>query len=40
MEAIEPKIQELEALSAEYEDKIYATAKPIPRKYEIVRIAE
>ncbi len=37
---IEPKIQELESLAAEYEAKIYAAAKPVPRKYEIVRVAE
>ena len=40
METIEPKIQELEALAAEYEAKIYAAAKPVPRKYEIVRVAD
>ena len=40
MEEIEPKIQELEALAAEYEAKIYAAAKPVPRKYEIVRVEE
>ena len=40
MEAIEPKIQELEALAAEYEANIYAAAKPVPRKYEIVRVAD
>jgi len=40
MEAIEPKIQELEALAAEYEAKIYAAAKPVPRKYEIVRVSD
>ncbi|HUT92635.1 MAG TPA: SGNH/GDSL hydrolase family protein [Thermoguttaceae bacterium] len=37
---IEPTIQELEALAAEYEAKIYATAKPVPRKYEIVRVSD
>jgi lysophospholipase L1-like esterase len=40
MEEIEPKLRELEALAADYEAKIYAAAKPVPRKYEIVRIAE
>ena len=40
LEEIEPKLRELEALAAEYEAKIYAAAKPIPRKYEIVRIAD
>jgi hypothetical protein len=29
-----------EALAAEYEAKIYAAAKPVPRKYEIVRVVE
>jgi len=37
---IEPRIQELEALAAEYEAKIYAAAKPVPRKYEIVRVSD
>ena len=37
MEEIEPRIQELEALAADYEAKIYAAAKPVPRKYEIAR---
>jgi hypothetical protein len=40
LDEIEPKIQELEALAAEYEAKIYAAAKPVPRKYEIVRISD
>ena len=40
LEEIEPKLQELEALAAEYEAKIYAAAKPLPRKYEIVRVAD
>ena len=40
MDAVEPKIQELEALAGEYEAKIYAAAKPVPRKYEIVRVSE
>jgi hypothetical protein len=40
MEEIEPKIQELEALAAEYEARIYAAAKPVPRKYKIVRVEE
>ena len=40
MEDIEPKIQELEALAADYEAKIYEAAKPLPRKYEIVRVEE
>jgi lysophospholipase L1-like esterase len=40
LEEIEPRIQELEALAAEYEAKIHAAAKPLPRKYEIVRIAD
>lgn len=37
---MEPKIQELEALAAEYETRIYAAARPVPRKYEIVRVAD
>ena len=40
MEELEPKIQELEALAADYEAKIYAAAKPVPRKYEIVRVSD
>ncbi len=40
MEELEPKVQELEALAADYEAKIYAAAKPMPRKYEIVRVEE
>lgn len=40
MEELEPKIQELEALAADYEAKIYAGAKPVPRKYEIVRVSD
>ena len=40
MAEIEPKIQELEALSAEYDAKIYEAAKPVPRKYEIVRVEQ
>ena len=40
LEEIEPRIQELEALAAEYEAKIYAAAKPVPRKYEIVRVSD
>ena len=40
MEEIEPKIEELEALAADYEAKIYAAAKPVPRKYEIVRVSD
>ncbi len=35
---IEPQIQQLEALAAEYESQIYEAAQPLPRKYEIVRI--
>ena len=40
MEELEPKIQELEALAADYQAKIYAAAKPVPRKYEIVRVSD
>lgn len=40
MEELEPKIQEFEALAADYEAKIYEAAKPLPRKYEIVRVVE
>ena len=40
LEEVEPKIQELEALAADYEAKIYAAAKPVPRKYEIVRVSD
>jgi lysophospholipase L1-like esterase len=40
MEELEPKIKELEALAADYEAKIYAAAKPVRRKYEIVRVVE
>ncbi|MHB8897964.1 MAG: SGNH/GDSL hydrolase family protein [Thermoguttaceae bacterium] len=40
MAEMEPKLQELEALAADYEAKIYAAAKPVPRKYEIVRVTD
>ena len=35
---LEPKIAELQALAAEYEAKIYAAAKPVPRIYELRRL--
>ncbi len=40
LEEIEPKIKEQEALAADYETKIYAASKPLPRKYEIVRVSD
>lgn len=39
MAGVRPELQQLTQLANEYEERIYAAARPLPRRYEIVRVA-
>jgi hypothetical protein len=39
IEEMKPKLAELEKAKADYEQKIYDAAQPLPHKYEIVKVA-
>jgi lysophospholipase L1-like esterase len=39
MVATHPEIDRLEKLARDFEDRIYAAARPVPRRYEITRVA-
>jgi hypothetical protein len=39
MRSTQPEIDRLVKLAKDYEDRIYAAAQPVPRRYEITRVA-